>query len=391
MQIPLPIGDVRSLARRGQWWWAARQRQIGAQDALPEHANFVVISHPHQLSRTQVYAFYLHAGDIASRFGANLYELPTAAFQKWDSDVVCPQVRWLAFQTWFDMKIAEMDRHAARIRRTFPNASLIYLDCFAPLDLRFAKVLDPYIDWYVKKQFAANFDDYRLATRGDTNLTHFYSSRYGIDLPTTQFDVPPEFHRKLVVGTNFCVSPRMIDRFLGPFPDGPRPIDVHARIATRGSPWYARMREEARQSTLALHGLTIASEGTVSRRQFYAELLQSRICFSPFGYGEVCWRDYEALFSGALLVKPRMDHVRVAPDIFVADQTYVPIEWDGSDFGDRVREHLADENKRREMARAGFEVVRNYLLSGAAVDTLAPIFGHPTSARSTPPSSARFT
>ena len=39
----------------------------------------------------------------------------------------------------------------------------------------------------------------------------------------------------------------------------------------------------------------------------------SRICISPFGYGEICWRDFEAILCGCLVVKPDMSHVETNP------------------------------------------------------------------------------
>ena len=51
------------------------------------------------------------------------------------------------------------------------------------------------------------------------------------------------------------------------------------------------------------------------------ELAQCGICFSPFGYGEVCWRDDEAVYSGALLINPGMSHMVTEPDVFVPGET----------------------------------------------------------------------
>ena len=36
----------------------------------------------------------------------------------------------------------------------------------------------------------------------------------------------------------------------------------------------------------------------------------SKISFSPFGWGELGVRDYEIILGGSLLVKPRMDHMQ---------------------------------------------------------------------------------
>ncbi len=134
------------------------------------------------------------------------------------------------------------------------------------------------------------------------------------------------------------------------------------------------MREVARTAAVTLPGVTTVAEGRVSQSQFFAELRRSKLCFSPFGYGEVCWRDYEAIFSGSLLLKPHMDHVRLTPSIFVPGETYVPIAWDCSDYAEKVRQHLSDARRRQEIAAHAFDVIRRYILSTSVVDELEPMF-----------------
>jgi hypothetical protein len=95
--------------------------------------------------------------------------------------------------------------------------------------------------------------------------------------------------------------------------------------------------------------------GRVPQRQFNWEVQNSRIVLSPFGWGELCFRDYEAVQSGALLVKPDMGHLETWPDIFVPGQTYVPIAWDGSDVVEKCEYYLAHEAERRRIIAGAIE------------------------------------
>jgi hypothetical protein len=90
------------------------------------------------------------------------------------------------------------------------------------------------------------------------------------------------------------------------------------------------------------------------------ELAQSRICFSPFGYGEVCWRDYEAVLCGALLVKPEMSHVQTDPDIFVPYETYVPVAWDYSDLFEKMDYYLANDAARQRIVDQAYATLHSY-------------------------------
>ena len=120
--------------------------------------------------------------------------------------------------------------------------------------------------------------------------------------------------------------------------------------------------------------LRVASQGRVSLARFFEELRQSKVCFSPIGYGEVCWRDFEAVMCGALLVKPDVGHLRVTPDIFRAGETYVPVRWDLADFDEVVRGQLADVRGRERIAQQAFDVMSSYIRSDAFVTELAPVF-----------------
>jgi spore maturation protein CgeB len=104
------------------------------------------------------------------------------------------------------------------------------------------------------------------------------------------------------------------------------------------------------------------------------ELAQSRICFSPYGYGEVCWRDYEAIMCGALLVKPDMAHVQTDPDIFVPYETYVPVAWDFSDLAEKMNYYLANDVARTKIVNRAYSTLYEYLQRDAFIDQFAVLF-----------------
>ena len=108
--------------------------------------------------------------------------------------------------------------------------------------------------------------------------------------------------------------------------------------------------------------------------RFLAELRRSKICFSPFGYGEVCWRDYEAVLSGAVVLKPDMSHVETDPDIFVAWETYAPVAWDLSNFGEVLDRLLSDSGLREAIARKAYQTLQAWLLSDAFAQRMQPLF-----------------
>ncbi|MFX0540184.1 glycosyltransferase [Roseovarius sp. S4756] len=264
-----------------------------------------------------------------------------------------------------------------RIRAANPAARLIYLDWFAPTDLRLAARMGPLVDAYVSKHLLRDRALYGQKTYGDTTLMDYYGREHNLNHDDQIFPVSNDFLGKLHLGPSFATADFMLPVFdRGRMPRGPRRFDLHARIAVEGSPWYNAMRAGCAAAVAGLQGVRAITGFGVRHDRFLRELAASKVCFSPFGYGEVCWRDYEAILCGAALLKQDMSHVETAPDIFIPDETYVPVKWDLSDFEERLLWLLEDAPARQRIAANAFEVLHEYARSGAFVDQMAPaLFG----------------
>lgn len=269
----------------------------------------------------------------------------------------------LFFQAPYDHAGPGIYDRLAPLRAAFPDMPIAFFDWAAPADMRFASSVAPFVDHYVKKAFMRDRGFYLLPRSGHTNLTDHYSIRFGTENPLRDWSVPSEILDRLDISPAFSTGSSLIARFEknGP-PMGPRPIDLHARIATKGTPWYQAMRTEAKEAVSRHFGdLQVASDGFVAPKKYLQELSSSKICFSPFGYGEVCWRDFEAAALGAVMVKPDMSHLETNPDIYRPFETYVPVRWDLSDLEEKVRALLAKPAERQRIADNAFRVARDHL------------------------------
>jgi hypothetical protein len=92
--------------------------------------------------------------------------------------------------------------------------------------------------------------------------------------------------------------------------------------------------------------------GRVPRREYDRELRSVQAVLSPFGWGEVCYRDFESVIGGNVLVKPDMSHIETWPDIYRNDESYVPVAWDGSDLLERVSDLLDHTERMRAISRS---------------------------------------
>lgn len=108
---------------------------------------------------------------------------------------------------------------------------------------------------------------------------------------------------------------------------------------TYGREEIARHRKEALMAMRRCPGRhLIHSHRKLNRKAFDQAMLDSMISVSPWGFGELCIRDVEAMFAGCVLVKPMTSFVRTWPEIFVDWVTYVPCRHDFKDLRDRVVE-----------------------------------------------------
>jgi hypothetical protein len=102
------------------------------------------------------------------------------------------------------------------------------------------------------------------------------------------------------------------------------------------------------------HQAVIGGGRPLRPHEYLSTMFRAKIVVSPWGWGEACHRDYEAMLLGAVLVKPSMDHVTCWPDIYRPGETYVPCSMDFSDLGeivDRICSEWSQWRERREEAR----------------------------------------
>lgn len=134
--------------------------------------------------------------------------------------------------------------------------------------------------------------------------------------------------------------------------------------------------------------VTMTETSPVGRAAFLRELSQSRITFSPFGWGEVCFRDFEAVACGSVLLKPDMSHLETWPNIYEAGVTYVPVRWDLTDLSAQVAWILDNPARAEEIAREAAERLERAALIAGFSDLmygLTPATGQPDGDCGAPP------
>jgi hypothetical protein len=220
---------------------------------------------------------------------------------------------------------------------------------------------------------------------GGNLFTDYVSKVMGIDLNGWNFaSTPDPVHiHKMVHGWNLGVTARsrQLLKLTGPMPLSweRRPFAINCRMGLPNGPraideWYHRYRERWVDALAPLRSEFRCTGSTRIRlRYYFAEMILSRIGVSPFGWGEVCYRDYEVIASGALLVKPSMAHLKTCPNIYVEGKTYVAISWDTHDLAEICRYYLAHPEEANEIVHNGRTALAQYFKDNGLVDDVRRI------------------
>ncbi|MDB3938714.1 hypothetical protein N9369_01195 [Candidatus Pelagibacter sp.] len=111
-------------------------------------------------------------------------------------------------------------------------------------------------------------------------------------------------------------------------PEVLRSKDLSCRILLEG---YSNGIDFHRKETAKILSKYISTD-KLSREDYFAEMQNSKVVVSPFGWGEInVPRDYEVALSGSVLLKPDISHIDTWPNIFNKD-TVVQYKWDLSNL-----------------------------------------------------------
>jgi hypothetical protein len=231
----------------------------------------LVLSHDNRIAESQLFPLFYYRRQLAQRYGISLREQDIVAFQAREGSAPESIARAdvVLLQPWFDVG-AERIQHLLDdvVCRCRPQR-IVFMDSYAPTDLRFAEVLTDRIDLYVKKHVLRDRRQYGRTTYGDTNLTDYYCRLYACERSQVTFAVPPAFLDKLMVGPSFFTSDYMLDAFRAAAPRrSPALYDVHARLGRAGDDWYQAMRNDALRRLEAIGGLRTVPGFGVSREAF---------------------------------------------------------------------------------------------------------------------------
>ena len=322
-----------------------------------------------------------HAAALRRRFGVVVQQVSLErALMLQPSALASADI--LGLKLSFKCPAAEAERITSQFRSMLAGrkAKLVYFDGDDDACIQWPKVLRT-VDSYVKKHVFADPQAYGRRYAGKSNLTDYVAREHGASFDANIVPQSGPVERadlaKLHLGWNIGLDDKIADlaQSIARLDPVEKDIDIGSRAFVKPEVWIHPLRDKLVDRIDAMAGSlrVLAPRERASQEQYYRELLRSRICVSPFGYGELCWRDFEAILCGCLLVKPDMGHLRTYPDVFVAGETYAPVQWDYSDLEQVCMRYLDDEPTRRRIADRALAVLTEALQEASFVEAFGSL------------------
>lgn len=104
--------------------------------------------------------------------------------------------------------------------------------------------------------------------------------------------------------------------------------------------------------------------------QYFYELSKSKVCISPFGWGEINYRDFETFLCGTLLIKPDMRHLKTWPNLYRDGIDVITYNWSCDDLYDKVSKIIQNYNEFKHIAMDAQVNYINFLQSESLKEKL---------------------
>lgn len=211
--------------------------------------------------------------------------------------------------------------------------------------------LTPHVDLHWKKQLLIDTSEY-LINKGDESLMCWIGKDYtpsnipykalmkeDISKLKVAWNIGMLDYRKFPFSRHYPFGTSWLLNSLYKLPDFKTNFELKNiltvyRGSTSADSRYSMQRKYLIEQlkSISAYNTNVITGSPIPKKDYLKEVNDSKVIISPFGWGEVCYRDFESIIGGSLLLKPSMSHINTYPNVYVNDYSYVEIDWNFSDL-----------------------------------------------------------
>ena len=280
------------------------------------------------------------------------------------------------------------------------NKNIVWLDNTDSSGTTSFEIL-PYVKKYVKKQFYRDKNLYRKNFFRGRYYSDYYQQKFNLEKNQKFYSspLPQEDEDKLVLGWNIGVGNYFDVLRYGKFKKFKcilsflykknykelykYTLEYHNSKNKDQEVFYKfNLRENEKKKSIHFQRNEVNKilnkrfnllNNRINHREYLQKLKNSKISVGAFGWGEVCYREFEAIKMGAAIIFPNMNYLETWPNIYQDNFSYLSYELDFSNLNEKIDILLNDENLRQKLVKNS-KLILSSVYSTEGLDFLVNFF-----------------
>ena len=299
----------------------------------------------------------------------------------YDSDLIIIDNRFFKYSNFNKVKkklgLHVQDKFLENINKiSKKNPNIIWFDLGDSSGNTSFEIL-PMVKKYVKKQFYKDKNLYKKTFFRARYYADFYQKKFQLE-KDRDFKVYPllkEYENKLVLGWNIgvgnyfniiqfnkiqkyrCITKSLINNnlkfldkyFLGYYKDLIKNQDIFYNFNLRSDDPKKSIHFQRNQVSKILKKNFDLPLKRLNHKSYLERLGRSKVSVGAFGWGEICYREFEAVKMGAAVVFPNVDYLETWPNIYKDNFSYLSYKFDFSDLIEKIELAINDKILRDEL------------------------------------------
>ena len=100
-------------------------------------------------------------------------------------------------------------------------------------------------------------------------------------------------------------------------------------------------------------------EGRFNKKKYYQVLRNSKVSVGAYGWGEVCYREFEATICGTAFMTSDMSNIETWPNIYHDGETYLSYDLDFKKLNHNLEKLINDINLRKKLVNNSREILKD--------------------------------